>query len=122
MASAARPPRRHDVRDDAARRRCDLYRALSDTLLAGEVRGEPGEPGDRIGPLPVVPTDQIYAPSLLHPSRRTAGSSSTEDGSAPDDEVLPDPGQGVPGDQQGPLVAQQREGRADRVGLSQRSS
>jgi pimeloyl-ACP methyl ester carboxylesterase len=42
----------------------DLYRALRDTLLNGDVRGGPD---DRLGPLPVVSADQIHAPSLLQP-------------------------------------------------------
>ncbi len=42
----------------------DLYRALCDTLLHGDVGGGPG---DRLGPLPVVSADQIHAPSLLQP-------------------------------------------------------
>lgn len=42
----------------------ELYRALRDLLLTGDIGGGPG---DRVGPLPVVSADQIHAPSLLQP-------------------------------------------------------
>ncbi len=41
----------------------DLYRALRDLILTGDLDG----PADRIGPMPVVSADQVYAPSLLQP-------------------------------------------------------
>jgi hypothetical protein len=41
----------------------DLYRALRDLLLTGDIGG----PRDRIGPLPVVSADPINAPSHLQP-------------------------------------------------------
>ena len=41
-----------------------LYQGLRDTLLSGEVSGEPE---DKTGPLPVVSPDQLQTPSLLTP-------------------------------------------------------
>jgi pimeloyl-ACP methyl ester carboxylesterase len=41
-----------------------LFGALRETLLEGDVRGEPG---DIQGPLPVVSSDQLHTPSLLPP-------------------------------------------------------
>lgn len=42
----------------------ELYRALCHVLLHGDISGEPEE---ILGPLPVVSSDQINAPSLLQP-------------------------------------------------------
>jgi hypothetical protein len=41
-----------------------LFGALRQTLLEGDVRGEPG---DTQGPVPVVSSDQLHTPSLLPP-------------------------------------------------------
>jgi uncharacterized protein len=41
-----------------------LFGALRETLLEGDVHGEPG---DTLGPLPVVSSDQLHTPSLLPP-------------------------------------------------------
>jgi uncharacterized protein len=41
-----------------------LFGALRETLLQGDVRGGPG---DTLGPLPVVSSDQLNTPSLLPP-------------------------------------------------------
>jgi hypothetical protein len=59
----------------------EVFAAIRETFEAGDVSGGPG---DQIGPIPVVSSDQLGTPSLLQPIRPSAGSSNTAPGTEAD--------------------------------------